>query len=135
MDAALEALVWDRAAAACEYCRMPQARDVIPFEMDHIIPVVHGGPTRATNLALACFYCNCYKGPHVAGIDPDTRRITRLFHPRLHVWRYHFRWAGAVLVGRTAIGRTTATVLRINLDLRVTHRQAIFIDEGMFPPD
>jgi hypothetical protein len=36
------------------------------------------------------------------------------------------------LVGRTAAGRATVATLRINLLLRVAHRQML-IDEGAFP--
>src|SRR5262245_51543155 len=115
MERALETLVWDRARGCCEYCRMPQQLDRLPFEIDHIIARVHGGPTRASNLALSCFLDNSYKGTNLSGIDPHTGRIVRLFHPRRHSWDRHFQWEGPVLVGRTAIGRATIVVLRINL--------------------
>jgi hypothetical protein len=32
------------------------------------------------NLALACCYCNRYKGPNLAGIDPQYGNIVSLFH-------------------------------------------------------
>jgi hypothetical protein len=38
----------------CEY-RMPREYDDTTFETDHIIAGSHGGPTRASNLCLACF--------------------------------------------------------------------------------
>jgi hypothetical protein len=63
------------------------------------------------------------RGPNLSGIDPVTRRLTRLFHPRRHSWRYHFYWDGARLRGRTANGRTTIRVLKINAPLRVLLRQ------------
>ncbi len=81
MEQALTTLVWQRAHAACEYCRLPQSLSPIPFEIDHIIAQKHGGATDATNLALACFYCNSFKGPNIAGIDPVSRRIARLYKP------------------------------------------------------
>jgi hypothetical protein len=130
MTPEMEDLIRSRADLRCEYCRMPEYADFIPFEFDHIIPVVHGGPTRLSNLAFSCWGCNCYKGPNLSGIDPETRRITRLYHPRQHKWKYHFGWADAVLFGRTAIGRTTIAVLRINLSHRIAQRQAL-IDEGI----
>jgi HNH endonuclease len=52
MDRHLEELVWERAHSRCKYCLMPREYDAIPFEIDHIIAVSHGGPTRAGNLAL-----------------------------------------------------------------------------------
>jgi hypothetical protein len=55
MERALEQLVWERAGGRCEYCRVAQERDRLSFEIDHIIAKKHGGPTRASNLCLACF--------------------------------------------------------------------------------
>ncbi len=128
----LAELVWLRAHEACEYCQMPQAYDALAFEIDHIIATIHGGKTVASNLALACFLCNRHKGPNLAGIDPRTRKITRLFHPRRHAWHRHFAWNGPQLVGRSAIGRTTIRVFQINEYLRVCHRREL-IAELVFP--
>ena len=125
--------MWQRAGGRCEYCQVAQEYDRLPFEIDHIIARKHGGPTRAGNLCLACFADNNHKGPNIAGIDPVTRKIVPLFHPRRHKWSRHFRWQGAVLVGRTPIGRTTIAVLEMNLPHRVAFRQTL-IDEGVFPP-
>jgi hypothetical protein len=47
--------------------------------------------------------------------------------------RRHFGWAGPVLVGKSAIGRTTVYVLNINLADRVELRR-ILIEAGRFPP-
>jgi hypothetical protein len=55
MDRTLRELVRRRAGNCCEYCRMPQEYDDTTFEIDNIIADSHGGPTRATNLCLACF--------------------------------------------------------------------------------
>jgi HNH endonuclease len=49
-------LVWQRANATCEYCRLRQASSSIPFEIDHIIADYHGGKKVPGNLALSCFY-------------------------------------------------------------------------------
>ena len=113
---------------------MPQQYDDAPFQIDHIIASSHGGPTRASNLCLACFSDNSFKGPNLAGIDPHTKKVVPLFHPRRHKWGRHFRWDGARLVGQTPTGRATIVTLRINLDHRVAYRQEL-IDEGVFPPD
>jgi HNH endonuclease len=134
MELALAELVWERARRCCEYCRMPQTYDELPFEIDHVIAEQHGGKTVASNLALACFADNHHKGPNLAGIDPKTRRRRWLFNPRRHKWSRHFRWDGPILVGRTAIGRATIAVLRINLAHRVRHR-AQLIAEGIFAPE
>jgi hypothetical protein len=134
MDRALWELVWERAEARCEYCRMPQACDELTLQVDHIVARQHGGPTNPGNLGLACYACNHHKGPNLTGIDPATGRIERLFHPRRHRWGRHFRWDGPLLVGRTAIGRTTVAVLAINLPYRVALRRRL-IAEGAFPND
>jgi hypothetical protein len=60
-----------------------------------------------------------------------TRKITRLFHPRRHKWDWHFRYDGPVLLGRTAIGRTTIEVLQINCDEELTLRESLMA-EGLF---
>lgn len=52
------------------------------FSVDHIVARQHGGPTVLENLALACLHCNRHKGPNIAGTDPSTGEIVRLFHPR-----------------------------------------------------
>jgi hypothetical protein len=125
--------VWRRAQARCEYCQMPQDFDDAPFEVDHVIARKHGGPTAAGNLALSCLTCNSCKGSNIAGRDPQTRKLTPLFNPRRHKWARHFRWNGAYLIGRTAIGRVTVAVLNINDPFRVALREGL-LDEGLFLP-
>jgi 5-methylcytosine-specific restriction endonuclease McrA len=119
MDRFLQDLVFKRAGSVCEYCRHPAP----PFHVEHIIARKHGGPTHAENLALACIRCNFHKGPNISGIDPETSRIVRLFHPRNDVWAEHFRWENATLLGITPEGRATIAVLEINHPLRVEVRR------------
>jgi hypothetical protein len=125
MEHALEELVWRRAGDCCEYCLIPQQCEESAAEIDHIIAAVHGGRTLASNLALSCLWCNRHKGTNLAGIDPKTRLLTRLFHPRRHSWPHHFRREGAYLRGRTGIGRTTIRVLNMNALLRVMFREEL----------
>ena len=134
MDAALTRLVWQRARRCCEYCRMPQAFDDATFEIDHVIARKHGGKTVAGNLALSCFYCNSFKGSDLSGLEPHSRKLTPLFHPRRHKWAKHFRWQGAILIGRTPIGRVTVALLHINDDYRVKLREGLIVEE-VFPPE
>lgn len=122
-----------RAGHACEYCRMPQRVYQIPFHVEHVIAVQHGGTDAPDNLALACQPCNSHKGPNLASLDPDTGRLTRLFHPRTDVWDDHFMWSGHLLVGRTDIGRTTVALLVINHPVPRSVRAALML-EGDFPP-
>jgi hypothetical protein len=132
MDAALARLVWTRADSTCEYCRIPKQFDAAPFHIDHVIARQHRGTSTDENLALACFQCNTFKGPNIAGIDPESGALTRLFHPRQDRWEEHFEWRSAVLLGRTAVGRTTISVLEINALARVRLRESL-IAEKAFP--
>ena len=125
MDERIRRQVRERAADRCEYCRVPQSSDRLPFQVDHIIAEVHHGATTLDNLAWSCFDCNVYKGTNLAGIDPDSGAVTRLFHPRTDSWQNHFEWNGAHLVGRTPEGRATIDVLRINLSSRIEHRRLL----------
>lgn len=129
----LERRVRRRAKGRCEYCRLPRAASEFTFPIDHIIARQHSGPTDAGNLALSCPHCNAHKGPNIAGIDPQTHELTRLYHPRRDRWREHFAWAGGMLTGLTPVGRTTIQVLAMNDPDMVATRDAL-IEEGKFPP-
>ncbi|HEY3967148.1 MAG TPA: HNH endonuclease signature motif containing protein [Planctomycetaceae bacterium] len=132
MNEALRQLVFARANETCEYCRLAAEFDPLPFCVDHIIAQQHHGPTVESNLACSCFSCNSCKGPNLAGIDPDTGQLTRLFHPRSDRWSEHFRWDGPSLRATTPIGRVTIYVLDINDPVRTEHRRWL-IEEGSFP--
>jgi hypothetical protein len=74
------------------------------------------------------------EGANLSGKDPLAENIARLFDPRRQSWKRHFEWYGAVLVGRTQIGRATISVLDINDPERVELRQAL-IEESEWPGD
>ena len=118
-------IVRDRSGYRCEYCHMPEHSDVRPFQRDHVRAQKHSGTDDIRNLAWSCLPCNSFKGPNVAVYDPETDRLCALFDPRRDSWSEHFEWDGAVLVGLTAIGRTTIDVLRINQPERVEHRRLL----------
>ena len=124
--------VWRRAGSFCEYCRFFQDDYPIPFVIDHVIARQHGGQHVLTNLALSCLHCNAHKGPNIAGLDPRSGKLTRLFNPRRQRWNHHFRWCGQLVVGITPVGRTTVAVLAMNDPEPVRLRQAL-IEEGVFP--
>lgn len=113
---------------------MLQKHDLLTFQIDHIIARKHHGTNDLSNLALACFACNNHKGPNIAGMDSETGKVERLFHPRQDKWADHFEWHGALLVGRTPVGRVTNDVLAINLPHRVRLRRMLIL-EGVFPPE
>ncbi len=125
-------LVRERAGFRCEYCHFPERYSGLNFQIDHIIPEKHGGLTVSENLALSCIYCNSYKGADLSGLDPASGRMVRLFHPRRDRWADHFRWQGAVLAGRTPIGRATIADLRIN-DAAAVALRRLFVSAGAFP--
>jgi hypothetical protein len=119
--------IWDRALNRCEYCLFPALHAWLPFQIDHIIAEKHGGVTHADNLALSCYYCNSFKGPNIAGIDPDgaPEIAVQLFHPRHQIWSEHFEWKGAALSGLSPAGRATISVLRINDSDAIEFRQLL----------
>lgn len=132
MDAALQELVRRRARFQCEYCLLPESLVSTPFQFDHIIAQFHDGPTVAENLAYACFHCNNFKGPNVAGVDPIANKIMRLFHPRIDVRAEHFRWEAERIIGLTPIGRATIHALRLNHPLRLVIRRSLLLEGVRF---
>ena len=72
-----------------------------------------------------CSFCNAFKGPNIAGIDPQSQQLTRLFHPRRDRWEEHFSWVSCELVGSTGVGRTTIEVLRINTEESIALRRLL----------
>jgi hypothetical protein len=90
-----------------------------------VIARQHGGATELDNLALACWVCNLKKRPNLTGIDPQSKRITRLFDPRKDRWADHFAFSVGTLVaagieirGLTSVGRATVIVLGMNTEMR-----------------
>jgi HNH endonuclease len=135
MDTSTRERVLGRAGWRCEYCRIHQNDE--PFyrlHIDHIVPKQHGGIDDPDNLALACHHDNEHKGTNLSGVDSETGKVVRLFHPRRQRWSRHFRFEGPVIVGRTQCGRATVTVLALNAPDRVELRAAL-IAAGEFPPD
>jgi hypothetical protein len=127
----LRAAVRQRARFRCEYCLFPEGFAELRFQVDHVVPLQHGGPTILENLALACFRCNKHKGPNLSGFDPQTGHITRLFNPRDDAWPDHFRWDGARLIGLSAIGRATINLIQANRADSLLVREALMA-EGVY---
>ena len=123
-----------RAAHRCEYCHAPEAVFNVPFEVEHIIPLVRGGSNAAHNWALACRACNLCKGTHVEHSDPVTGTVIHLYHPRQDSWHEHFRVdpETGVIEGCTAIGRATVARLGMNSPAQCAARQ-YWLRLGVFP--
>jgi hypothetical protein len=126
MDAHLRQIVVRRAGNRCEYCRIAQI--LVPyhrFHVEHVIAKQHGGGDGLDNLCLACDRCNAYKGPNLAGIDPDTQKAVELFHPRRQVWSEHFIFRGAEIIGLTPSARATVRLLHMNDYWRLALREEL----------
>ena len=123
MRESLRQLVFRRADHRCEYCGIHQVDDpFFQFHVEHVTARKHGGRTVAGNLALSCQHCNLHKGTDLTGIDPIDGSVVLLFNPREHTWTTHFKSNGGVIVGLTAIGRTTVRVLMMNAPARMAMR-------------
>ncbi|MBI3913072.1 MAG: HNH endonuclease [Chloroflexi bacterium] len=128
----LRQLVTQRAGGHCEYCLYPQSASLLAFEIEHLVSEKHGGATIADNLALACPYCNRFKGTDVGSFDSETGQLTAFFNPRIQDWREHFRLDGALIVPLTPQGRVTVAILQINHPDRVLEREHL-IRVGKYP--
>ena len=130
MDEAVRQLVRQRAHDRCEYCRLPQAgAPFVRFHVEHIRARQHGGGDAPGNLALACPRCNAYKGPNLSAVDAANDETVPLFNPRVDHWDDHFTLVGAIITGRTAIGRATAALLDMNAEERIKLRCEL-LDHG-----
>ncbi|MEW6169462.1 MAG: HNH endonuclease signature motif containing protein [Pseudomonadota bacterium] len=114
MDSSLRRFVRIRAGQRCEYCRLPQEFSELRFHIEHVIPRQHGGLDETNNLALACPNCNLRKGPNLTAVDPDTRAVVALYHPRAESWFDHFAYDGEYIVGISPTGRATVSLLAMN---------------------
>lgn len=67
----------------------------------------------------------CVQGPDLAGIDPETREVARLFYPREDSWDDHFVLREGQVFGITPTGRATVRLLNMNAPRRLELRQAV----------
>lgn len=117
--------VIERAQGRCEYCLLPQDSSFLSFELEHIIAEKHGGETVLENLALACPYCNRYKGTDLGSLDSRTGKLTPFFNPRTQNWNKHFELDGSQIAALTPEGRVTVLILQFNLPDRVAERERL----------
>jgi len=129
---ALRQMVRERADGRCEYCLYPQAASFLAFQVEHIVAEKHGGNTTENNLALACPYCNRFKGTDLGSLDPETGQLVPFFNPRTQQWSEHFRLDGARIVPLTPNGRVTVIILQFNHPDRILERQRL-IHVGEYP--
>jgi hypothetical protein len=105
--------VVQRAGSRCEYCLIQEEDAGFPLQVDHIMSRKHGGLSVEDNLACACVLCNRHKGTDISGVNSETGKLVRLFHPRQQRWGDHFRLRGAVIVVNSwmPVGSFSATVI------------------------
>lgn len=118
-------IVASRANFVCEYCLIVEADAYFKFQVEHIISRKHGGSSEPENLALACVFCNRYKGSDIASLKPETDELVRFYNPRTMRWREHFRLKGVVIEPLTDIGEATVRILQINHNDQILERQVL----------
>ena len=118
-----------RAGRRCEYCQFSESQSILRFHTEHIVSRKHGGSDDFENLAFACPHCNWNKGSDLAGLDPDTGKLTQFFNPRVNAWKDHFDMKAGRVIAKSAQGRTTLWVFRMNDDERVRCRSLAFGDQ------
>ncbi len=125
----------ERAHDHCEYCLCPGDYSIDFFQFDHILPISLGGLTVLENLARSCGGCNSYKNNKTQYYDPLTNFMYPIYNPRLHIWSHHFQWSEDKLrlIGKTATGRATIELLRLNRKGVVNQRSLLYLI-GLHPP-
>ncbi len=120
----------------CGYCLSPQHLVMARLEIEHILPVAHGGTDREENLWLACPLCNRFKGDKVTAIDPVTGASVKLYDPRRQDWFAHFRWSedGLRIIGLTVVGRATVAALHLSDDVDALLVRSYWVLAGWHPP-
>ena len=122
---ALQRRVRQRANGLCEYCHAIEKWQIVPFTIDHAVPLSRGGTNDFTNLALACFHCNRQKSASITATDPTLDETVDLFNPRRDVWSEHFAWSAdfTLIIGQTPRARAAIVQLRMNrrriIDIRL----------------
>jgi hypothetical protein len=128
----LRRAVAERADFRCEYCLTPEADSVNAFEVDHVFPRKHGGPTVLENLAYTCIICNRAKGTDLATAEYPSRHLIPLFNPRMDRWTDHFELDDGEVIGKTEIGQATIKVLELNFVDRIIERR-LQMESGSYP--
>ncbi|MGG6269663.1 HNH endonuclease [Leptolyngbya sp. AN03gr2] len=140
ISASTRKLIRQRASYLCEYCHSSEEGSTTRFTLDHAQPKSLEGSDDVDNLILACHRCNMRRYNFTTAIDPQTKRVVRLFNPRAHSWAEHFSWSkdGLKVVGLTAIGRATCKRLDMNDDEHdegsIIAARRLWIRGGWHPP-
>ncbi len=119
----------------CGFCLTSEILIASQMDVEHIIPEAMGGQTIESNLWLCCPKCNGFKSDKTSTEDPDTKQVVPLFNPRQQIWSDHFKWSddGALIIGKTPVGRVTVLALQLNRPHLVASR-LVWIGVGLHPP-
>ncbi|MCL2649015.1 MAG: HNH endonuclease [Phycisphaerales bacterium] len=128
----LRRLVAERAQGLCEYCLIHQDDTFLGCQIEHVISEKHGGKTVEGNLAMACVFCNRFKGTDIATMSRNNGHLVRLFNPRSDLWAEHFQLEGSRIVGISEVGAATAALLGFNQSDRILERKEL-IASGRYP--
>lgn len=124
--------VVSRANYICEYCLIAEEDAYFRFQVEHIISRKHGGSSVLENLALACVFCNRYKGSDIASLSISTGELVRFYNPRIDRWSNHFHLNGVVIESLTEIGEATIRILQMNHEDQILERQVLH-RRGRYP--
>ena len=120
-------LVVKRAKNRCEYCLIHEDDTFFSCQIDHIISVKHGGDNEDTNLAYSCIYCNRNKGSDLGSVLLPNKTLIRFYNPRLDNWEAHFFLDGAIIKGKTDVGKVTINIFDLNATERLLERSELQI--------
>lgn len=120
----------------CGYCLSPQHLVFATLEIEHIVPISHGGSNDIANLWLSCSICNGHKSDKVIGVDIESGERVPLFNPRIDVWTDHFAWSSDFLriIGLTSVGRVTVAALHLDSDPIAIEVRSYWVAAGWHPP-
>ena len=85
-------------------------------------------------MALACVFCNRYKGSDIASLAAGTGELVHFYNPRVDRWREHFRLNGVVIEPLTEISEATIRILQMNHDDQILERE-ILSRRGRYPSE
>jgi hypothetical protein len=132
LDSEIRRIVALRAHHVCEYCLTAEGDAFFRFQIEHIISRKHGGSSELENLALACVFCNRYKGSDIASLSIETKELVRFYNPRADRWREHFRLNKVFIEPLTQIGEATIRILQMNHDEQILEREVLH-RRGRYP--
>ena len=132
ISAEIRQTVAARAQNVCEYCLIAEEDAFFRFQIEHIISRKHGGSDALENLALACVFCNRYKGSDIATLSPGTNELIGFYNPRTMRWREHFQLDEVIIKPLNAVGEATIRILQMNAEEQILERRVLY-NRGRYP--